>query len=333
LDFVAALFFAQNITVIFVIIFILRNKRQEIPEFCRIRKKKSLTIDFQSCYKYANSMFKVFGVMKKMPNTEKYLDRLELSNVLRESVIKTIVDSLQLPPGSKGLDAGCGTGFYTMMLAEAAGFRGHVTGVDIEEKFLAKGRSLASKSGLTEKVSFIKGDIRKLPFEDNLFDWAFSMDLVGHMNFDPVILLKELARVVKPGGIIYILNWSSQMLLPGYPVLEARLNASSLGIAPFEAEMKPELHSMRALEWFKQVGLSETRAQTFVKDIIPPLNQEMHRALTDLFEMCWGEDNPELLEEDQIEYQRLCRDDSPDFILNMPGYYGFFTYTLFWGRV
>ncbi len=252
---------------------------------------------------------------------------------MREPVIKTIVDTLQLPTESKGLDAGCGTGLYTLMLAEAAGIRSHVTGLDIEEKFLTKGRSLASKSGLAGRVSFIKGDIRELPFDENLFDWAFSMDLVGYLKISPVLLLKELARTVKPGGVICVLNWSSQKLLPGYPVLEARLNATSLGIAPFDAKMKPELHSMRAPEWFQKAGLIETRAQTFVSDINPPLSQEMRIALADLFEMRWGEDNPELPEEDQLEYQRLCRDDSPDFILNMPGYYGFFTYSLFWGRV
>lgn len=268
-----------------------------------------------------------------MFNTEKYLKSLELFNTLREPVIRTIVDTLQLPAESRGLDAGCGTGFYTLMLAEAVVVRGHVTGLDIEEKFLAKGRSLASKSGLTERVSFIKGDIRKLPFDDNSFDWIFSMDLVGSLKINPVLLLKELARTVKPGGIIYILNYSSQMLLPGYPVLEARLNATSRGIAPFDVKMKPELHSMRALKWFKQAGLSETGAQTFISDINPPLSQEMRKALIDLFEMRWGEDNLELLEEDRLEYQRLCRDDSPDFILNTPGYYGFFTYSLFWGRV
>lgn len=214
-----------------------------------------------------------------MSNAEKYLKRLELSNILRESVIRTIVDTLQLPTESKGLDAGCWTGFYTLMLAETAGVCGHITGLDIEEKFLAKGCSLASKSGLTERVSFIKGDISKLPFEENLFDWAFSMDLVGHLKIDPVLLLKELARTVKPGGIIYILNWSSQMLLPGYPVLEARLNATSLGISPFDVKMKPELHSMRALEWFKQAGLSETRSQTFVSDINPPFKSGNAKSL------------------------------------------------------
>ena len=55
------------------------------------------------------------------------------------------------------------------------------------------------------------------------------MDLVGYLKIDPILLLKELARTVKSGSVICILNWSSQMLLPGYPVLEARLNETSLG--------------------------------------------------------------------------------------------------------
>ena len=268
-----------------------------------------------------------------MYNTENYLKSLELSNTLREPVIRTIIDTMQLPPGSKGLDAGCGTGFYTLMLSEVIGDRAHVTGLDIEEYILARGRSLADKSGLTERVSFIKGDIRMLPFNDDSFDWVFSMDLIGYLQTDPVELLKELARTVKPGGSIYILNWSSQMLLPGYPVLEARLNTTSSGVAPFNAKMKPELHSMRALEWFHQAGLRETNVRTYVGDISAPLSKQTRKALLDLFEMRWGKDNPELPEDDQLEYQRLCMAESPDLILNLPGYYGFFTYSLFRGKV
>jgi demethylmenaquinone methyltransferase/2-methoxy-6-polyprenyl-1,4-benzoquinol methylase len=77
------------------------------------------------------------------------------------------------------LDAGCGTGFYTLMPAKAAGIRSHVTGLDIEEKFLGKGRSLALKSGLTERVSFMKGNIIELPFEGNIFDWLLAWILLA----------------------------------------------------------------------------------------------------------------------------------------------------------
>jgi hypothetical protein len=57
---------------------------------------------------------------------------------------------------------------------------------------------------------------------------------------------------------------------------------------------------MRVLEWFSQAGLSETREQTLVSDITPPLGQKMRNALVDLFQMCWGQDNPELMEEEQL---------------------------------
>ncbi len=270
-----------------------------------------------------------------MSDTEKYLKRLELSNVLRTPVMKSVIDTIQLPPGSKGLDAGCGNGRFTLMLAEAVGYSGHVTGLDIEESFLTNGSALASQAGLAERISFTKGDVKKLPFNDNVFDWALSIDLVGYalLQVHPVMLLEELLRVVKPGGKIYILMWSSQMLLPGYPVLEARLNATTSGMAPFDKTKEPGLHFMRAPEWLQQAGLTEPKAKTFVRDLNSPINNETRQALIDLFFMRWGEDNPELLKEDQLEYKRLCRDESPECILNIPGYYGFFTYSLFQGRV
>ena len=268
-----------------------------------------------------------------MPDTQKYLEMLESSRVLREPTVRTIIGSMRIPDGGKGLDAGCGTGVYTLILAEAAGKTGHVTGLDIEDVFLETGRGLALGKGFEQRVSFVKGDIGRLGFEDDVFDWAFSMDLVGNIEKDPAALIGEMARVVRPGGAVYILNWSSQTLLAGYPVLEARLNATSMGAAPFAAGMKPERHNLRALAWMKQAGLRETQAKTFAGDITPPFGHGMRRALASLFEMRWGADNEELTAEDRLAYRRLCREDSPDFIADAPGYHGFFTYTLFWGRV
>lgn len=268
-----------------------------------------------------------------MDNTAEYFKKLELSNTYRKPVIQTVVQFLRFPPESKGLDAGCGTGLYTLMLAEAAGARSHVTGLDLEDAFLEKGRSLALKAGLAGRIAFINGNILRLPFEKNTFDWVFSMDLVGNLKTNPVLILQKLAGIVKPGGMLYILNWSSQRLLPGYPVLEARLNATSSGIAPFEQQRDPELHPMCALNWLRQARLRETGARTFAGDINAPLSREMRNALADLFTMRWGRENPELAKEDNMDYRRLCRDDSPDSILNKPWYHGFFTYTLFYGRV
>jgi demethylmenaquinone methyltransferase/2-methoxy-6-polyprenyl-1,4-benzoquinol methylase len=79
--------------------------------------------------------------------------------------------------------------------------------------------------------------------------------------------------------------------------------------------------------------LEDTQALTFLYDIRAPLKNGERKALTSLFEMLWGTQQPDVLVEDWEEYQRLCGPASPEFILNLPEYYGFFTYTLFRGQV
>jgi hypothetical protein len=144
-------------------------------------------------------------------------------------------------------------------------------------------------------------------------------------------LLNELKRVVKPGGLIAILAWSSQMLLPGYPFLEAKLNTTSSGIAPFAKRSQSERHFNRSLGWFEKAGLQELSVKTFAGNVFAPLSSAIIQALLSLIEMRWN--GAELTEEDSTEFKRLCRPDSPDFILDLPDYYAFFTYTMFRGRV
>ena len=70
---------------------------------------------------------------------------------------------------------------------------------------------------------------------------------MGYPAGELVPLLKELARVVRPGDSVAILAWSSQQLLPGYPLLEARLNATCSGLTRFLKRKRPESHFLRAL--------------------------------------------------------------------------------------
>ena len=268
-----------------------------------------------------------------MTDTDAYIRRLVESNPLREPTLRSAIQALQLPSGSRGLDAGCGIGSHTLLLAEAVGPGGHVTGLDLSPEFLAHARKVVKKSSLSEQVSFLEGDVNKLPFDEDTFDWVWSVDCVGYAPLEPLPVVKELARVVKPGGSVAILAWSSQQLLPGYPLLEARLNATASGIAPFVKGKRPELHFLRALGWFRKAGLEEPTAQTFVGDVHAPLSDDIRRALVSLFEMLWGKPQLEVSQEDWAEYQRLCLPESPDFILNLPGYYAFFTYSMFRGEV
>ncbi|MFC1991105.1 methyltransferase type 11, partial [Chloroflexota bacterium] len=61
-----------------------------------------------------------------------------------------------------------------------------------------------------------------------------------------------------------------------------------------------------------------------------PLTDEVRHALVDLFDMRWPDVSAELSSDDLAEFQHLCLPDSPDFILNLPDYYAFFTSTMFW---
>jgi demethylmenaquinone methyltransferase/2-methoxy-6-polyprenyl-1,4-benzoquinol methylase len=149
----------------------------------------------------------------------------------------------------------------------------------------------------------------------------------------PEKLIRELSRVVKRGGFIAIMAYSSQQLLPGYPFLEAILNATSAGIAPTLRQDNPKHHFHRALGWFHEAGLQNLKAQTFVGEVQAPLTRDRIEALLSLFDMRWGQAKSEMSEKDWDLYQDLIDQKSPRFILDVTGYYAFFTYTLFRGFV
>ena len=88
-----------------------------------------------------------------------------------------------------------------------------VTGIDISEKMLEIGKSKVAGKGLSEVIKLQKGDSEKIPFEKEMFDAA--MAAFGVRNFsDPLQGLSEMARVLKPGGIIMILEFSKPSFFP-----------------------------------------------------------------------------------------------------------------------
>jgi demethylmenaquinone methyltransferase/2-methoxy-6-polyprenyl-1,4-benzoquinol methylase len=268
-----------------------------------------------------------------VPRSDDYAWKLYESDPFRRPYILEAIEELGLPPASRGLDAGCGIGLQTILLADAVGPEGHLTGLDISRPFLDCGAAIAREAGYAQRIDFKQGDIYGLPFADDVFDWLWSADCAGYQTNKPLPLMKELARVVKPGGIVAILVYSSQQLLPGYPLLEAHLNATASGIAPFTKDMAPEDHYMRALGWFHSTGLEHPLAHTSVGEFQAPLDPKIRAALLALIEMRWPDVRSELKPEEWELFQRLCDPASPDFILDNAGYYAFFTETLFYGRI
>ena len=245
-------------------------------------------------------------------------------------VFDEAIRSLRLPRGSHGLDAGCGVGLQAMMLAEAVGPDGHVTGVDLSVESVECGESLVRDAGLSDRLSFRQGNVTALPFEDDAFDWAWSAHCIGYAAaIEPVAAVRELARVVRRGGRVILFAWSSERLLPGFPELEARLGATTAGLAPFENTLPPERHFSRTLGWFRTVGLREPAVHTLVGDAHAPLDADIRLALATLFEMRWPDVETELTPEDNALFRRLCDPASAEFIVDHPDYAAWFTCTMF----
>ncbi len=262
-----------------------------------------------------------------------YLRNLETTDALREPVIRQAAELLAPRDASLGLDVGSGAGSQALVLADVMGMAGEVIGVDATEELVERAREVADAAGVSKRVRFVEADMRRLPFRDDTFDWLWSSDCVLYHPGDSRPALQEMLRVGKPGATVAILAWSSQLLLTGHAWLEAKLNATSAGLGPFLKEAPPERHFFRGLAWMRKIGFSGLRARTLVRDLRGPLTYREKDGLQALIAMRWGEARLEVSDEDWKELIRLTGPGSPDYLFDRDDYYGFFTYTVFTGKV
>jgi SAM-dependent methyltransferase len=125
----------------------------------------------------------------------------------RRTVIERVLDRLGLPPQARILDAGCGSGRNMVELQR----RGTVTGVELSHTSV----ELARQRGAGE---VIEGSVLEMPFPDASFDLAVSLDVIEHLE-DDLTALRELRRVIAPGGALLVTVPAYQWLWSGHDVI------------------------------------------------------------------------------------------------------------------
>ena len=116
-----------------------------------------------------------------------------------QDTLQSLLDMLPLAADQRWLDVACGTGLVTRAMAPKVG---HVTGVDVTPAMLDLARAEAEQAGMAN-VEFRLGDAGALDLPDDSFDGALCRFSFHHMPV-PFRVLREMARVVRPGGLVVV---------------------------------------------------------------------------------------------------------------------------------
>lgn len=114
--------------------------------------------------------------------------------------------------GMSVLDAGCGSGLFTVDMAHMVGAQGAVHAVDVQAAMLTLTRRRLAQAGLIERVQLHHKSIFDLPLPDDSIDLAIAVSSLGEIPDKPAAL-SELRRIVKPGGRLGV---TEELLHPAY---------------------------------------------------------------------------------------------------------------------
>jgi SAM-dependent methyltransferase len=133
-----------------------------------------------------------------------------------------------LASGRDVLDAGCGVGWGSLILA-SNGARS-VVGVDIDESAIVNARERAAEDArdhAAPETDFVRGDLRRLPFDDGSFDLVACFEAIEHVE-EPSEVVNELRRVLRRGGILAVSSPNRGIYPEGNPFHLHELTTSEL---------------------------------------------------------------------------------------------------------
>lgn len=188
---------------------------------------------------------------------------------LDKSWRRLAVKRSELKEGGTGLDVCCGTGMLTMEQARAAGQAGKITGLDFSENMIDVARQNIRGFEFKDNIRLVQGDAMALPFENDVFDcvtvgW-------GLRNVPDIFeVVREMARVVKPGGKVVSLDMA-QPVTPVFkelywlcfnraiPAMGKLFSGNKKAYKYLYSSAKGFVHQKELAHIFAQAGLVDTR--------------------------------------------------------------------------
>lgn len=196
-------------------------------------------------------------------------------SVLRSHTWRTIENSAKyleshLEDGLALLDVGCGPGTITVDLATRTP-NGRVVGIDLSEEIIIKAKA-SNASSLQKNCSFEIGDVYNLDFPENSFDIVHAHQLLQHLT-KPVEAIKEMHRVVRPGGIIALrdADYGGMIWSPQDPRLDEWMDLYQR----MTAKNQVEANAGRCLfGWVSQIAFSTIDVSTSTWTFATPESRE-----------------------------------------------------------
>lgn len=142
---------------------------------------------------------------------------------------KALLEDATLTPDHHVLDVGCGTGETSVYIAKT--FQSQVSAIDIHPEMIAHAKKRIQAQNAP--VNLVQGDVQALPFTDQEFDAIFAESVTVFTNYNQT--LKEYARVLKPGGVLYDVEMTSNR--PLHPLEEEEIKkVYQIGRVPTEKD-------------------------------------------------------------------------------------------------
>lgn len=262
-----------------------------------------------------------------------YSRKLRLFNTYAEPELRQAIAALELQPGMRVLDAGCGTGEALGWLGAEVGHAGMVVGVDLAAAHTSTARAHAPRDAWIMQANLLMA-----PLARETFDLVWSVNTVNHLR-DPDAGVRALAALLRPGGRIAL--GQSSLLPDMYFAWDARLErVTNEAVRQYYRDRyglsERDLTAVRSLVGLlRRNGLHQVAARTCLIERIAPVRAADEAYLVEaIFRGSWGERlQPYLSDADYAALLRLCDPQHPDFALRRPDFHFLQSFTLAVGQI